>query len=69
MFLILTRTRNPSFGGPMVEGRSFLQDIGLNLFVAVLAADRPQNIGVFQGIIVIKMALLECDCSTPYHLY
>lgn len=54
------RTRNPSFGGPMSEGaRSFLQDIGLNLFVAVLAATvGPKILASFQGIVVIKIALL-----------
>lgn len=54
------RTRNPAFGGPMSEGaRSFLQDIGLNLFVAVLAATvGPKILASFQGIIVIKIALL-----------
>ncbi|CAH0525350.1 aspartate:alanine exchanger family transporter [Vibrio hippocampi] len=54
------RTRNPAFGGPMSEGaRSFLQDIGLNLFVAVLAATvGPKILASFQGIVVIKIALL-----------
>ncbi|WP_114765051.1 aspartate:alanine exchanger family transporter [Vibrio rhodolitus] len=54
------RTRNPTFGGPMSEGaRSFLQDIGLNLFVAVLAANvGPKILASFQGTIVIKIALL-----------
>ncbi|PCD90161.1 transporter [Vibrio mediterranei] len=54
------RTRNPAFGGPMSEGaRSFIQDIGLNLFVAVLAATvGPKILASFQGIIVIKIALL-----------
>ncbi|OLQ94552.1 transporter [Vibrio ponticus] len=54
------RTRNPTFGGPMSEGaRSFLQDIGLNLFVAVLAANvGPKILESFQGTIVIKIALL-----------
>jgi len=54
------RTRNPTFGGPMSEGaRSFLQDIGLNLFVAVLAATvGPKILASFQGIVVIKIALL-----------
>ena len=44
----------------MSEGaRSFLQDIGLNLFVAVLAATvGPKILASFQGIIVIKIALL-----------
>lgn len=52
------RTRNPAFGGPMSEGaRSFLQDIGLSLFVAVLAATvGPKILASFQGIVVIKIA-------------
>ncbi|OCH18814.1 transporter [Aliivibrio sp. 1S165] len=52
------RTRNPSFGGPMSEGaRSFLQDIGLSLFVAVLAASvGPKILSSFQGTVVIKIA-------------
>ncbi len=52
------RTRNPDFGGPMSEGaRSFLQDIGLNMFVAVLAATvGPKILQSFQGIVVIKIA-------------
>ncbi|WP_299803450.1 transporter [uncultured Shewanella sp.] len=54
------RTRNPTFGGPMSEGaRSFLQDIGLSLFVAVLAATvGPKILASFQGIVVIKIAAL-----------
>lgn len=54
------RTRNPAFGGPMSEGaRSFLQDIGLSLFVAVLAATvGPKILASFQGIVVIKIAVL-----------
>ncbi|GIU19663.1 MULTISPECIES: aspartate:alanine exchanger family transporter [unclassified Shewanella] len=54
------RTRNPTFGGPMSEGaRSFLQDIGLSLFVAVLAATvGPKILASFQGIVVIKIAVL-----------
>lgn len=60
IFFSFLRTRNPSFGGPMSEGaRSFLQDIGLNLFVAVLAATvGPKILTSFQGTIVIKIALL-----------
>jgi putative transport protein len=52
------RTRNPTFGGPMSEGaRSFLQDIGLSLFVAVLAATvGPKILASFQGIVVLKIA-------------
>lgn len=52
------RTRNPSFGGPISEGaRSFLQDIGLSLFVAVLAASvGPKILDSFQGVVVLKIA-------------
>ncbi|MCL1125743.1 aspartate:alanine exchanger family transporter [Shewanella surugensis] len=54
------RTRNPAFGGPMSEGaRSFLQDIGLSLFVAVLATSvGPKILDSFQGTVVIKIAFL-----------
>lgn len=54
------RTRNPSFGGPMSEGaRSFVQDIGLNLFIAVLAANvGPKILASFQGAVVIWIAVL-----------
>lgn len=54
------RTRNPAFGGPMSEGaRSFLQDIGLSLFVAVLATSvGPKILDSFQGTVVIKIAVL-----------
>jgi len=57
MFAYL-RTRNPTFGGPMSEGaRSFLQDIGLSLFVAVLASSvGPKILASFQGTVVIKIA-------------
>lgn len=57
MFSFL-RSRNPAFGGPMSEGaRSFLQDIGLSLFVAVLAATvGPKILSSFQGTVVIKIA-------------
>jgi len=59
MFAYL-RTRNPAFGGPMSEGaRSFLQDIGLSLFVAVLASSvGPKILASFQGTVVIKIAAL-----------
>jgi len=59
MFAYL-RTRNPTFGGPMSEGaRSFLQDIGLSLFVAVLASSvGPKILASFQGTVVIKIAIL-----------
>lgn len=54
------RTRNPAFGGPTSEGaRSFMNDIGLSLFVAVLAAGvGPKILSSFQGTIVIWVALL-----------
>ena len=54
------RTRNPAFGGPMSVGaRSFLQDISLSLFVAVLAATvGPKILASFQGTVVIKIAIL-----------
>jgi putative transport protein len=54
------RTRNPAFGGPMSEGaRSFMQDIGLNLFIAVLAANvGPKILDSFKGTAVIWIAVL-----------
>jgi putative transport protein len=54
------RTRNPAFGGPMSEGaRSFIQDIGLNVFIAVLAANvGPKILDSFQGTVVIWIALI-----------
>ncbi len=53
------RTRNPAFGGPMSEGaRSFMQDIGLNLFIAVLAANvGPKILDSFKGTVVIWIAV------------
>jgi putative transport protein len=54
------RSRNPEFGGPVSEGaRSFLQDIGLNMFVAVLAANvGPKVLSSFQGFTVIWIAVI-----------
>lgn len=54
------RTRNPDFGGPTSEGaRAFLNDIGLSLFVAVLAAGvGPKILSSFQGTVVIWVAIL-----------
>ncbi|MBD1388967.1 transporter [Neiella sp. HB171785] len=54
------RTRNPEFGGPTSEGaRAFLNDIGLSLFVAVLAAGvGPKIMSSFQGTVVLWIALL-----------
>ncbi|GAD02072.1 aspartate:alanine exchanger family transporter [Agarivorans albus] len=54
------RTRNPDFGGPTSEGaRAFLNDIGLSLFVAVLAAGvGPKIMSSFQGTIVLWIAVL-----------
>jgi putative transport protein len=64
------RTRNPDFGGPTSEGaRAFLNDIGLNIFVAVLAATvGPKIIQSFQGTVVIWIALLGLlgACVPPF---
>jgi putative transport protein len=60
IFMSYWRSRNPEFGGPVSEGaRSFLQDIGLNLFVAVLAANvGPKVIDSFQGLTVVWIAII-----------
>ncbi len=54
------RTWNPAFGGPMSEGaRSFIQDIGLNVFIAVLAAKVGSKVlDSFQGTTVIWLAII-----------
>jgi putative transport protein len=54
------RTRNPDFGGPTSEGaRAFLNDIGLSIFVAVLAAGvGPKILASFKGTVVIWIAIL-----------
>jgi putative transport protein len=54
------RSRNPEFGGPVNEGaRVFLQDIGLNMFVAVLAANvGPKVLSSFQGLTVVWIAII-----------
>jgi len=54
------RTRNPDFGGPTSEGaRAFLNDIGLSMFVAVLAAGvGPKIMSSFQGTVVMWLAVL-----------
>jgi len=54
------RTRNPDFGGPTSEGaRAFLNDIGLSLFVAVLAAGvGPKILSSFRGTVVIWISIL-----------
>ena len=54
------RSRNPQLGGPVSEGaRSFLQDIGLNVFVAVLGANTgPKIISALGGDTVIWLALI-----------
>ena len=53
------RTRKPTFGGPTSEGaRSFLNDIGLSLFVAVLGATvGPKILSSFKGDVVIWIAV------------
>ena len=39
------RSRNPLFGGPVMEGaRSLLQDLGLDLFIAVVALNTAPNV-------------------------
>jgi putative transport protein len=60
IFVSWLRTRNPDFGGPTSEGaRAFLNDIGLSLFVAVLAAGvGPKIMASFQGTVVIWIAVL-----------
>jgi putative transport protein len=54
------RSRSPLFGGPVSEGaRSFLQDVGLNIFVAALGANvGPKIIGALSGTTVIWLALI-----------
>ena len=54
------RTWNPAFGGPVSEGaRSFIQDIGLNVFIAVLAANVGSKVlASFQGTTVIWLAII-----------
>ena len=60
IFVSYFRSRNPEFGGPVSEGaRSFLQDIGLNMFIAVLAANVGSKvISSFHGSTVIWVALI-----------
>ena len=60
IFVSYFRSRNPEFGGPVSEGaRTFLQDIGLNMFVAVLAANvGPKILQSFQGTTVIWVAII-----------
>lgn len=54
------RSKNPEFGGPIHEGaRSFLQDFGLNAFVAVLSANvGPKIITALAGDTAIWLALI-----------
>ncbi|SHF44178.1 putative transport protein [Litoreibacter ascidiaceicola] len=54
------RSRNPEFGGPVHEGaRSFLQDFGLNAFVAVLSANvGPKVISALGGDTILWLALI-----------
>jgi putative transport protein len=60
IFVSYFRSRNPEFGGPVNEGaRTFLQDIGLNMFVAVLAANvGPKVATALGGDTVIWLALI-----------
>lgn len=54
------RSRNPELGGPVHEGaRSFLQDFGLNAFVAVLSANvGPKVISALGGDTILWLALI-----------
>lgn len=54
------RSRNPDFGGPVHEGaRSFLQDFGLNAFVAVLSANvGPKVISALGGTTLLWLVLI-----------
>jgi putative transport protein len=54
------RSRSPEFGGPVSEGaRSFLQDIGLSIFVAALGANvGPKIITALSGSTVVWLALI-----------
>jgi putative transport protein len=54
------RSRNPQLGGPVSEGaRGFMQDIGLNVFVAVLGANTgPKLISALGGDTVIWLAII-----------
>lgn len=54
------RSRNPEFGGPVHEGaRSFLQDFGLNTFVAVLSANvGPKVVVALEGGTILWLALI-----------
>ena len=54
------RSRNPNFDGPVNEGaRSFLQDFGLNAFVAVLSANvGPKVISALGGDTLLWLALI-----------
>lgn len=54
------RTRNPTFGGPVSNGaRDLLQDLGLNMFIAVLAANVGSKIvNSFAGGAALKIAVL-----------
>tara|TARA_R110002096_G_scaffold427766_2_gene638759 strand:+ start:4735 stop:5157 length:423 start_codon:yes stop_codon:yes gene_type:complete len=54
------RSRQPDFGGPVHEGaRGFLQDFGLNAFVAVLSADvGPKVISALGGDTILWLAII-----------
>jgi len=60
IFVSYFRSVNPEFGGAVNEGaRTFLQDIGLNMFVAVLAANvGPKIATAFGGTTVLRLALI-----------
>jgi putative transport protein len=60
IFVAYFRSRNPEWGGPVSEGaRSFLQDIGLNVFVCVLGANTGAKIiTALAGDTVIWLAVI-----------
>jgi putative transport protein len=60
IFVAYLRSRDPQFGGPVSEGaRGFLQDIGLNVFVAALGANvGPKIIAALGGNTVLWLALI-----------
>ncbi|WP_245925225.1 aspartate:alanine exchanger family transporter [Aliiruegeria haliotis] len=60
IFVSYMRSRNPSFGGPVHEGaRNFLQDFGLNAFVAVLSANvGPKVVTALAGDTALWLALI-----------
>jgi putative transport protein len=59
------RSRYPLFGGPVSEGaRSLLQDLGLDLFIAVVALNTAPNVAnAFSGGGVLKILAVGLTAS------